>query len=56
MPEFSKLPASWNIIVASMTGNVVIPEVDALMFVVLSEAENHVTYGELIGTREYITL
>jgi len=56
MVEFSKSPASWNIILEPMTGNVVITEVDILMFVVLSKAEKHVPYGELVGIREYITL
>ena len=32
-----------------MTGNVVITEVDVLMYVVLSGAEKHVTYEELVG-------
>jgi hypothetical protein len=39
-----------------MIGNVVISEVDALMDVVLSKAAKHVPYGELVGTRECITL
>jgi hypothetical protein len=39
-----------------MTGNVVISEVDALMYVVLSNAEKLVRYGELVGTTECITL
>jgi hypothetical protein len=39
-----------------MTGNVVISEVDARMYVILSKAVEHVSYGELVGTREYITL
>jgi hypothetical protein len=38
-----------------MAGDVVISEVDALTYVVLSEAE-HVSYGELVGTRKCITL
>jgi hypothetical protein len=38
-----------------MTSNVVISEVDALMYVVLSEAEKHVSYRELVGTTECIT-
>ena len=38
-----------------MTSNVVISEVDALMYVVLSEAEKHVFYMELVGTMECIT-
>jgi hypothetical protein len=36
------------------TGNVVISEVDDLMYVVLSKAEEHVPYGELVGTRKII--
>jgi small nuclear ribonucleoprotein (snRNP)-like protein len=39
-----------------MNGDVVISEVDAHMYVVLNEAEEHVSYGELVGTREYINL
>jgi len=53
MGEFSKSPASWNIILEAKTGNVVIPEVDVLIFVVLSKAEKHVPYEERDGTREY---
>ena len=37
-------------------GNVVISEVDAPMYVVVSEAEKHVSYGELVSTTECITL
>jgi hypothetical protein len=39
-----------------MTGFIVISELDALVYVVLSKAENHVPYGELCGTTECITL
>jgi hypothetical protein len=35
-----------------MTGNVVTSEVDVLMYVVISRAEVHVPYGELVGTTE----
>ena len=35
-----------------VTGIVVISEVVAPMYVVLSEAEKHVAYGELVGTTE----
>jgi hypothetical protein len=35
-----------------MTGNVVISEVDALRYVVLSKAEKHMPYGELGSTTE----
>jgi hypothetical protein len=38
------------------TGNVVISNVDALVYVVLSRAETHVPYGELVGAKECITL
>lgn len=37
-----------------ITDNVVISEVDVLMYVVPSKAENPVTYGELVGTRKDI--
>ena len=36
-----------------MTGNDVTSHVDALMYVVLSKAEEHVPYGELVGTTIY---
>jgi hypothetical protein len=39
-----------------MTGNVVISEVDAVMFVVVSKAEKHVPYRELVGTKDFTTL
>jgi hypothetical protein len=45
-----------NYIMELMTGNVVISEVVALMYVVLSKAEKHVHYGELVGSTECITL
>jgi len=38
-----------------MTSNVVISEVDALMYVVLSEAEKHASCRELVGSTECIT-
>ena len=38
------------------TSNVVISKVDALMYVVLSEAKNHMPYGELFDTPECVTL
>jgi hypothetical protein len=46
--------AFWKI--ALMIGNLVISEVDALTYVVVSEAENCVPYGELVGTRGCLTL
>jgi len=39
-----------------MTGNDVTSQVDALMYVILSKAEKHVPYEELVGTIECITL
>jgi hypothetical protein len=39
-----------------MTGCVVISEVDALTYVILSKAEKHMPYRELIGTAECTTL
>jgi hypothetical protein len=39
-----------------MTANVVIAVTDACMYVLLSEAEKHVLYWEIIGTSECITL
>jgi hypothetical protein len=39
-----------------MTGNVVTSVVDALMHVILSKAEKHMPYGELVGTTECIML
>jgi hypothetical protein len=39
-----------------MIGNVVISEVGAHVYVVLSTVEKHAPYGELVHTRESITL
>jgi hypothetical protein len=39
-----------------MSANAVNVVVDAFMYVVLSKAEKHVLYGELIFTTEFITL
>ena len=39
-----------------MIGNVVISEVNALKYVVLSKLEKHVPYGELVGSTKCITL
>jgi hypothetical protein len=47
---------SWKIILESRTGNVIISEVDALMYVVLSNAEKHVPNGVLVDTTECVTL
>ena len=55
MADFSKQPPSWKIIMESVTGNVIISEVNALMYVILSKAKEHVPYGELVGTKEGVT-
>lgn len=39
-----------------MTDNVVISEVRAVMYVVLSKPEKHVSYGKLVSTTKFITL
>jgi len=39
-----------------MIGNNVTSEVAALTYVVLSKAEQHIPYGELVGTTECLTL
>jgi hypothetical protein len=38
-----------------MIGNVVIPEIDALMYVALM-AEKYVSFGKIVGTKESIML
>jgi hypothetical protein len=40
-----RIATVWKIVLELVTGNVVISEVDALTYVVLSEAEIHVSYG-----------
>jgi hypothetical protein len=50
--EFSKLPPSLKIILETMTGTGIIPEVDAFMYVIISKAKKHVPYGELVDTTE----
>jgi hypothetical protein len=44
--EFSNLPAYWNIILKTMTGDVLMSTVDDLMYVVLREAENMCLVGK----------
>jgi len=39
-----------------LIGNVVISKVDTLKYVVLSEVEKHVRYGELVDTTKRLTL
>jgi hypothetical protein len=54
--ELWKESTSWKVILEPMNGTVVISDVDALTYVVLSRAERHVPYGELGGTTECVTL
>jgi len=58
MVEFSKYTTSWKIVLELMTGNVFISEVAAVIYeyVVLSKAEKHVPYGQLVGTAKCIKL
>ena len=56
MVKFSKYSTSWKIILEWMIGNVVISEVDAVMYVVLSKAGKHLPYGDLVGTTECLSL
>jgi hypothetical protein len=56
MAEFSAYPIFWKIILELTTGNVAMSEVDVLSQFVLSKPENHVHYGELVGTTECMTL
>jgi len=56
MVEFSDQSTSFKIVLEIMTGNDVISEVHALTYVVLRKADKYAHDGELIGTRECITL
>jgi len=47
--ELSKWLTSWIIILDRMTGNVVMSEVDALMYEILRKAGMPVPYGGLVG-------
>ena len=51
MVEFSKYHTSWKMILKLVTGNAVISESDARMYVVLCNTEKHVSYGIAVGTR-----
>jgi hypothetical protein len=42
--------------IGMLHGNVVISDVDTLMYVVISKAEKHAHYGKLVSTRACITL
>ena len=50
MIEFSEWPAASKIILERVTVIVVISEVDAVTYVVLSKAAKHVPYGESVVT------
>jgi hypothetical protein len=56
MVEFSDQSNSLKIVFEMMTGNDAIFEVHALMYVVLSKADTYVPYGEIVSTRECMTL
>jgi len=56
MVEFSNCLLLGKTYGKTMAGNVVISEVDALPCVVVSRAEKHVPYGELVRNTERITL
>jgi hypothetical protein len=55
MLEFSREFTCWKIILGKMTDSVIIPDVDTILYVVLSKGEN-VSYGKVIGTTECIKL
>jgi hypothetical protein len=46
----------WKVLLVQMTGNGFIFKVDAFMYNILNKAENHLPFGELVGTIEGITL
>jgi len=48
MTEDTKLSISWEIILEKMTANIVISEVGALVYVVLSKEGKHVPNGETV--------
>jgi hypothetical protein len=56
MIEFPKHSNFWNIMLEGMFDNVVICEVYALTYVVLSRVGNHVPYGKLFGTTQCIKI
>jgi hypothetical protein len=56
MVEFTQQLIAWKLILELVIGKVVICEVDYLMYVVLSEDEKHVPYGETVDTSECVTL
>jgi hypothetical protein len=56
MVKFSKWSTSWKIVLDTMAGEIVLSEVDALIYVVLSKAEKQVPYGEFVHTTVCTTL
>ena len=50
------MPTSCKIMLELMNGIIVISEISALRYVVLSKAERNVPYGELVDTTECNTL
>jgi hypothetical protein len=56
MIEFSDQSNSLKFLLEMMTGNDAIFEAHALLYVVISKVDKYVSYGELVGTRECITL
>jgi hypothetical protein len=45
MVKLSKWPTSWKLILKLMTDNVVISEVDTIMYIVLSKAQKYCLMG-----------
>jgi hypothetical protein len=56
MVDFKEWHNSWKITLEPITGNFVISEVRAVMYVVLSKAEKGVSYGKLDSTTECVAL
>ena len=56
MVKFSEWPTSWKAKLERMTDNVVLSDVDVVIYVELSKVEKHVPYGELVGGPEYMKL
>jgi hypothetical protein len=53
--SFSEWPSSSKIMLERVTGDVVISEVDAVTYVVLSKAAKHMPYGQSVGITLCIT-
>ena len=50
------MPTSYYAMLERMISIIVISEISALRYVVLSKAEKHVPYGELVDMTEWFTL